>query len=195
MIFTKTLSLAAAFGALAAALPSPVVGQSGSSGYAATTPTSSASGTTATGGAGNGGVTIVNHLNTTLYLWSVSNTQGPMQTLPQGGSYSEKWRVNPNGGGVSIKMATSPSQADVLQYEYTVSDPQIYWDLSCINMGTNSEFTKYGFGVTNNGGSSCPAASCAPGDTACADAYLYPSDNQATHGCPISTDFTLTIGE
>lgn len=203
-MFTKTLSLAAAFAALASALPSPnlinraVPAPASGANGSTTTSSTSASGTAAAtgGGAGKGGVTVINNLNSTIYLWSVSNTQGPMQTLPpKGGTYSEKWRINPNGGGVSLKMSTTQNDADILQYEYTVADPTIYWDLSNVNLNSNSKFTKYGFAVTNNGGSGCPTATCAAGDTACADAYLFPTDDHATHGCPIDTDFTLTIGQ
>ncbi|BDD56762.1 hypothetical protein MPDQ_003776 [Monascus purpureus] len=142
-----------------------------------------------------GGVQIVNNLNVPVYAWSVADTVGSMQTLAaNGGSYSENWRVNSNGGGVSIKLATTPSQDDVLQFEYTEAGSTIFWDLSCINMGTNSEFTKFGFAVTANN-PQCPSAVCKAGDTACADAYLQPDDNEATHGCPINTGFTLAIGQ
>jgi hypothetical protein len=36
-----------------------------------------------------------------------------------GGVYSETWRTNPNGGGISIKLALDQDQHDVLQFEYT----------------------------------------------------------------------------
>lgn len=179
MMFTKTLGLASVFAAMASALPSGTMVRR--------------NGTNAAGG----GVQITNNLAQDIYAWSVSNTVGPMQTLSaNGGTYSEKWRTNPNGGGISIKLATSPSQADVLQFEYTEAGSTIFWDLSCINMGSSSQFTQYGFAVQPSQSSgSCPSAVCAAGDTACASAYLFPSDNSATHGCPINTGLGLTIGQ
>lgn len=180
MMFTKTLGLAAAFATLASALPSGMMVRRND-----TVPAS-------------GSVLITNNLNTDIYAWSVSNNVGPMQTLSaNGGTYAEDWKVNPNGGGVSIKLATSPSQADVLQFEYTEAGDTIFWDLSCINMAANSEFTQYGFSVLPSEGesASCPSAVCQANDNACAAAYLKPSDNRATHGCPINTGLALTIGQ
>lgn len=183
MMFTKTFGIAAAFATLASALPSGMTMERRNS----TAPAS-------------GSVLITNNLNMDVYAWSVSSNVGPMQTLPaKGGTYTEAWRTNPNGGGISIKLATDPSQSDVLQFEYTVSSDIIYWDLSCINMQSNSEFTKYGFSVlpSDSGGNSdsCPTAVCKAGDKQCAAAYLQPTDDRATHGCPIHTGLALTIGQ
>lgn len=172
MKFTQTFGLAAALASVASALPTA----------------------RSTNGTSGGGVSIINHMEKTMYLWSVADSGDvPMITLPQGETYSENWRTNSNGGGISIKMATTPSQDDVLQYEYTLSGPTIFWDLSCINMGVNSEFTKAGFAVTSNT-PNCESAICAPGDAACADAYLIPTDDHATHGCDAGTQMTLNIG-
>ncbi|KAJ5931017.1 hypothetical protein N7466_006510 [Penicillium verhagenii] len=53
-----------------------------------------------------------------------------MQTLSaNGGTYTEAWRTNPNGGGISVKLSTQPDQSDVLQFEYTEFTDTIYWDL------------------------------------------------------------------
>ncbi|KAJ5240155.1 hypothetical protein N7468_004774 [Penicillium chermesinum] len=181
MMFTKTFGLAAVFATMASALPSGVIRRGGPA------PPS-------------GSVLITNNLNQDVYAWSVADTAGPMQTLSaNGGTYTEAWRANPNGGGVSIKLATDPNQSDVLQFEYTESTDTIFWDLSCINMGTGSEFTKYGFSVlpsdSGSDSKSCPSAVCKAGDSACAAAYLQPTDDHATHGCPIDTGLALTIGQ
>ncbi|KAJ5751646.1 hypothetical protein N7520_008563 [Penicillium odoratum] len=180
MMFTKTFGLAAAFATLATALPSSMVKRN------ETAPAS-------------GSVLITNNLSQDIYAWSVSNDVGPMQTLTaNGGTYSEAWRTNPDGGGISIKLSTSPNQSDVLQFEYTQSTDTIYWDLSCINMEANSEFTQYGFSVlpSDSGNSgSCPSAVCQAGDSACSAAYLQPTDDHATHGCPLDTGLALNIGQ
>lgn len=175
MMFTKTIAAIASLGALASALPATMQRRDNSTA---------------------GGVDIVNNLGKTIYLWSVSNTaDAEMVTLTPGGQgYSEDWRLNPDGGGISIKISTTPDQADVLQYEYTLSDPIIYWDLSCINMGSNSTFSTAGFAVTSNDSGNCPSATCKPGDSACADAYLIPTDDHATHGCPETVRMTLNLG-
>ncbi|CAI7609296.1 unnamed protein product [Penicillium pancosmium] len=174
MMFTKSFGIAAVFATLASALP----------------------GDMAT--AASGSVLITNNLNQDIYAWSVSQDVGPMQILTaNGGTYSEQWQTNPNGGGISIKLATDPSQSDVLQFEYTQATDTIFWDLSCINMGTGSEFTKYGFAVvpSTDASDSCPQAICQAGDANCASAYLQPTDDHATHGCPINTGLGLTIGQ
>lgn len=182
MMFTKTLGFAAAFATLASALPS------GMNNIVSRNNTVAAPGS----------VLITNNLPKDVYAWSVAQDVGAMQTIPaNGGTYSESWRTNPNGGGISIKLATNPDQTDVLQFEYTQATDTIFWDMSCIDMGAGSEFTKYGFSVLPSLGesSSCPSAICKAGDTACADAYLIPTDDHATHGCPINTGLSLNIGQ
>lgn len=143
-----------------------------------------------------GGVSIRNNLEQNVYAWSVASSAGNMKTLSAGGgSYSEEWQNNSNGGGVSIKLATEPTQDDVLQFEYTEGGETIYWDMSCINLGSDSAFTKFGFSVEPSQTSeNCPSVNCAAGDKTCADAYLQPKDDHATHGCPIDTTFTVQIG-
>lgn len=143
-----------------------------------------------------GGVEIVNNMEFNVYAWSVSNRAGEMKTLSAGGgSYSEPWQTNSNGGGVSIKLSTQPNQDDVLQFEYTQGGDTIFWDMSCINMGTDSKFTEYGFTVEpSETTENCPSVNCHAGDKDCADAYLQPKDDHATHGCPINTSFKMNIG-
>lgn len=181
MMFTKTFGIAAAFAALASALPS---GMNNMVRRNNTVPA-------------GGSVLITNNLSQDVYAWSVTNTVGPMQTLTaNGGTYSEAWKTNPNGGGVSIKLSTDPNQEDVLQFEYTQATDTIFWDLSCIDMGANSQFTKFGFAVLpTDSTSTCPSAVCKAGDDACNAAYLIPTDDHATHGCPIDTGLALTIGQ
>lgn len=139
------------------------------------------------------GIEITNNMDQTIYLWSVSDVSSSMYTINSGESYSESWQTNPDGGGVSIKMSLSEDESDVLQYEYTLEDPIIWWDLSLINMDEGSEFTTVGFSVTSDD-SSCESATCAPGDLACGAAYLYPTDNDATHACQSVDLLKLALG-
>ena len=194
MIFNKALGLATAFAALTSAIPHPPHRARGGSTPSAPSPSPSPS---SSGAPSDGGVQIKNNLDFNVYLWSVGSTaDNEMHTLsPNGGTYSEEWQT-PESGGVSIKLATKPDQSDVLQYEYTVGGDLIYWDLSVINMGKDSEFTKFGFAVEpSKPGGDCPSAVCKAGDTSCSDAYLIPTDDHATHGCPVDTAFTLEIGQ
>jgi len=176
MLFIKFLGLAVAFAGFVSALPTLLSRRD-----------------TVSNSAG-GSVTVVNHTPETLYLWSVANQANPMVTVPaNGGTYVESWRLNSGGGGISLKISSSQSQNDLLQYEYTLASPTIFWDLSCINMGQNSFFTHAGFEVVSDN-SNCPSAICPAGETQCHDAYNIPTDDHATHGCDCGTHMTLNIG-
>ncbi|KAJ5695014.1 hypothetical protein N7455_002083 [Penicillium solitum] len=180
MMFTKTLGLAALFSTIVSALPQDMVRRSGMVRR------------------DGGGVKITNNLAQDVYAWSVAGDVGPMQTITSGGgTYSETWRTNPNGGGISIKLALDPEQNDVLQFEYTEAGDTIFWDMSCIDMQAgNNKFTDFGFSVIpSDETSTCPTAICTAGDTACSAAYLQPTDDHATHGCPINTALDLNIGQ
>ena len=112
----------------------------------------------------SGDVRIVNNLGRPLYLRSVSNVAGPLQTLEaNGGSYNEHWKTNPDGGGISVKMAIQPHMSDIIQFEYTVQDMIVYWDVSLINTKSHSPFLDEGFAVIPNR-SDCIPAVCNPFD-------------------------------
>ncbi|KAE8348867.1 hypothetical protein BDV28DRAFT_142541 [Aspergillus coremiiformis] len=89
-------------------------------------------------------------------------------------------------------MATTKSVASVLQFEYTVSSETLYWDLSSIDLHADSEFVTAGFSATPND-SSCSAASCAAGDTNCAESYQEANDTD-TNSCSLSAGITVTLG-
>ncbi|KAF7716062.1 Uncharacterized protein PECH_008706 [Penicillium ucsense] len=197
MAFLKNLTLFGLIASLATALPQharptatatlvPVT--SSTSVTPSATPT--ATGTSSSSGSG---INIVNNLNQTVYLWSISNTGGDMQTLPaSGGTYTEKWRINSDGGGISIKMATTTSLSSVLQFEYTKGDDTLWWDLSSINLASDSPFISSGFQVTTDD-SSCSSATCHAGDVGCKEAYQKPDDVD-TRSCSSSAAFTLVLG-
>ncbi|KAE8381860.1 hypothetical protein BDV26DRAFT_254764 [Aspergillus bertholletiae] len=89
-------------------------------------------------------------------------------------------------------MATTDSESSVLQFEYTADGDTLYWDLSSINLDSDSEFITAGFAATPND-SSCTAATCSAGDTDCADSYQEPDDTN-TNSCSSSAGITLTLG-
>lgn len=152
------------------------------------TPVSSSTPATATGS----GVSIVNNLPDTVYLWVVSETSGEMQTLSSGETFTDQWLTNSNGGGISIKISSTELCDDVLQFEYTQSGDVLFWDMSSINMLKTSAFVEAGFAVTISD-QSCPTATCAPGDAYCVESYQLPDDVN-TLACGIDNAYTLTLG-
>ncbi|KAJ5146319.1 uncharacterized protein N7515_000883 [Penicillium bovifimosum] len=138
------------------------------------------------------GVSIVNNLDHTVYLWVVTDTPGEMTTLASGETFNDQWLTNSNGGGISIKISTTEVCDDVLQFEYTQSGDVLFWDLSSINMQKTSAFVKAGFGVTISD-ESCPTATCAPGDAYCVQSYQLPDDVN-TLACGVDAAYTLTLG-
>ncbi|KXG49721.1 uncharacterized protein PGRI_056890 [Penicillium griseofulvum] len=151
-------------------------------------PSSTSSAPAATGS----GVTIVNNLPSTVYLWVVTENPGEMQTLASGASFTDTWLTNSNGGGISIKMSTTEVCDDVLQFEYTQSGDVLFWDMSSINLSKTSEFVNAGFRVTISD-ESCPTSTCAPGDANCVQSYQHPDDVN-TLACGIDAAYTLTLG-
>ncbi|KJJ34199.1 GPI anchored cell wall protein [Aspergillus flavus AF70] len=152
---------------------------------------SSSSASASASASGSGNVQIVNNLGSTVYLWSTSDTSSDTQTISSGGSYSEAWKTE-STGGISIKMATTDSETSVLQFEYTADGDTVYWDLSSINLDSDSEFITAGFSATPSD-SSCSSASCSAGDTDCAASYQQPDDTD-TNSCSASAGITVTLG-
>lgn len=140
-----------------------------------------------------GGVRVVNNMARDVFLWSVSDVPSSMVVVPSGECYQEDWRLNPDGGGISIKMSTTPDMMDILQYEYTLIPPIAWWDVSEINMSPGSEFQALGFTVTSDN-ASCPTVTCGRADAACPGVYHKPDDDYATHACHETTHMTLTLG-
>lgn len=187
MGFIKTFGILATIAATASALP-----QGFEKRQATNTASAPSSSSSSAGGSGSG-IQIVNNMDSTVYLWSTSNTGGSMQTLASGGgTYSEDWQTNSDGGGISIKMSTSESEDSVLQFEYTENGEKLFWDLSSINLDSNSDFISQGFQATPSD-SSCKSASCSPGDSNCAETYQHPNDVD-TNSCSLDSGFTLTLG-
>ncbi|RAL15207.1 uncharacterized protein BO97DRAFT_403774 [Aspergillus homomorphus CBS 101889] len=188
MFFSK-LSLAAAttLALTASALPAP---STSTSSAAASSSSASASGSSS----GGGSVSIVNNLDSTVYLWSTATDTGSsdMHSLASGGgSFSESYQTT-SEGGVSIKLSTSQDESSVLQFEYKTDGSELYWDLSSINLDKDSAFVKAGFTATPSD-SSCTTVSCSAGDADCSAAYQKP-DDVATKSCSTSAGITLILG-
>ncbi|KNG91022.1 hypothetical protein ANOM_000809 [Aspergillus nomiae NRRL 13137] len=143
-----------------------------------------------------GNVAIVNNMGTTLYLWSVDATQGPMHAVVPGASYQETYRLNPKGGGISIKVSTDQNvDGDIIQFEYTQAGEKIFWNVSCVNTKPGSPFYAKGLILMPSNTKDCPHAFvCLRGDSNCRYVYHKSNDDSATHGCPIGTSFNLKLG-
>ncbi|KAE8140189.1 hypothetical protein BDV38DRAFT_27437 [Aspergillus pseudotamarii] len=193
----SNILLSAVFAMTASALPhpyprgSPTTTSIAANSSASASASASASPSASASAGGSGSVNIVNNLGSTVYLWSTSDSSSDTQTISSGASYSEAWKTE-STGGISIKMATTDSESSVLQFEYTADGDTVYWDLSSINLGSDSEFITAGFSATPND-SSCSSASCAAGDTNCAQSYQKPDDTD-TNSCSASAGITVTLG-
>ncbi|EEQ30596.1 hypothetical protein McanMca71_000704 [Microsporum canis] len=143
------------------------------------------------GGGGNvGTANVQNACGKDVYLWSIADSAGEkMITLKDGETHSEKYRTNGNGGGISIKMATDQNHNDISQFEYTLKEPQIFYDLSNID---GYPFAEGGISV-HPSDSGCPAVVCEGGVKDCKEAYNQPKDDFATHGCPQETDLNVVL--
>lgn len=136
-----------------------------------------------------GSAIVENRCDFPVYLWSVTDTVGPMQTLEAGdGSYSESYRTNADGGGVSIKISRDQTQDTITQFEYTLTST-LWYDVSNIN---GYPFMDGGLTLvpSENG---CPNVLCAAGVAACSDAYNIPSDNFATSACSTEANTVLVL--
>ncbi|KAF7591427.1 hypothetical protein BBP40_001588 [Aspergillus hancockii] len=192
MLSNVLLSSLFAMGALA--LPRPDSGSTPTSTSAASSSSSSpsASASASAGAGGGGSVQIVNNLDSTVHLWSTSDDGGDKQSINSGGgTYTEKYQTT-SSGGISIKMSTTESESSVLQFEYKTDGEKLYWDLSSINLDSDSAFIKSGFSAAPDD-SSCKSVSCSAGDSNCAESYQKPDDVN-TNSCSTSAGITLTLG-
>ena len=137
-----------------------------------------------------GNVVIQNQCNFPAYLWSVSNVAGPMQTLPaNGGEYTETYRNNPDGGGISMKLATDSAASNITQFEYTLETSTLWYDLSNIN---GYPFMAWGVSVIPSE-STCNEVICPAGVALCADAYNTPTEDYATAACTSDADVVVLL--
>ena len=121
-----------------------------------------------------------------VYLASVSGFVTPApQKLAPGATWSENYRQDASGGGVSVKIAKGDNLATnpIEQLEYKV-DTALWYDLSEIN-GHPFEGQKIVLQPSGGNGPSCVPVNSKT-------AYQRPDDT-ATKSCPLNTDLTLTL--
>ncbi|KAK2763763.1 hypothetical protein FQN54_009380 [Arachnomyces sp. PD_36] len=139
---------------------------------------------------GTGNAIINNKCSHDIYLWSIgSSADAEQHTIASGETFSENYRTTSNGGGVSLKMSLTESQDEVSQFEYTIVEPQVFYDLSNIN---GYPFAEGGITIEPSD-SSCPSISCEAGEPNCKEAYNQPYDDWATKGCDCSSDLVLNL--
>jgi hypothetical protein len=132
---------------------------------------------------------VENKCDFPVYLWSVSDEVNPMQTLDaNSGNYSESYRTNADGGGISIKISRDQSQNTVTQFEYTLTNT-LWYDVSNIN---GYPFQDWGLTLVPSE-DGCPNVLCAAGVAACSDAYNIPTDNHATSACSTEANTVLVL--
>lgn len=136
-----------------------------------------------------GCATVQNNCEVDIFVWSIANSADvTMETLSAGNSsYSENYRINPDGGGISIKVAKQASQSEITQFEYTLSGDTIFYDMSNIN---GYPFKSEGLSLVPSMGK-CPTVTCDAGQD-CTEAYNLPDDVD-TKGCSSETDLVLII--
>ena len=162
---------------------------------------------------GIGKAIVVNSCNFPVYYKSVTNYDPLPSNIDAGSSYSEIYRPNPNGGGVSIKISSNQSigtasdmmgafdQSTIIQFEYTLNLTQamVYYDISNVNgyypsvdTGSPWPFEEYGL-ILEGSDNECTTVTCLPGVQTCTAAYTLPNDNWATHGCMYCNTLVLTL--
>ena len=139
---------------------------------------------------------ISNHCDVPYFVWSVSEVQSDMITIPDHTVvYNETYRSRAdNGGGISIKIAKSNSNGnlpgtDISQFEYTITDSNVWYDLSNIDGNPLQGIAV----LLSASDSSCPTVQCASNDQVCKSAYNHPDDNASTHACAPNADLMLTL--
>jgi len=158
-------------------------------------------------GFGRGQAMIINRCSFPIFLKSCINDDPLPQILKAGHIYRETYRLNPDGGGVAIKLASNQSigaaeniaeafdNSYITQFEYTYTPhipPGLYYDISNVNGGIPWPFAAYGLDL-NGTSRDCQRVLCPAGNSTCAAAYTIPTDDYATHGCASNNTLTLTL--
>lgn len=150
---------------------------------------------------------IINRCSFPIFLKSCINDDPLPQILKAGHIYRETYRLNPDGGGVAIKLASNQSigvaeniaeafdNSYITQFEYTYTphiSPGLYYDISNVNEGIPWPFAAYELDL-NGTSRDCQRVLCPAGNSTCVAVYTIPTDDYATHGCASNNTLTLTL--
>ncbi|KAL1998974.1 hypothetical protein VTN02DRAFT_5264 [Thermoascus thermophilus] len=126
---------------------------------------------------------IVNHCNTTIYLWSVGSTVGPQVTIAPNASYTEPFRVDRGSGGIALKITR-------VKYGLYTGEPQ-----TILAYSLQGDQIWYGpsdiFGDPFHGS----RVELVPSDGSCGSItweHGVPSGGSEVRACQSGTDLTLT---
>jgi hypothetical protein len=105
-----------------------------------------------------GSANVVNYCGFDVTLWSVGGSISPASTLAaNGGTYSEQFRVDPQSGGIAIKLTLAPdglfTSAPQTIFAYSLDGAQVWYDLSDV---FGDAFAGQSL-VEFSGDTSCPA--------------------------------------
>ncbi|KAF1941124.1 hypothetical protein EJ02DRAFT_423345 [Clathrospora elynae] len=83
-----------------------------------------------------GNTLVFNNSTSPIYVWSVSSTVGPQQTVVSGGLYMEPLHRDENSGGIAIKITKKAGglySGDPQQiFAYSIDNAQVWYDLSTV---------------------------------------------------------------
>lgn len=80
---------------------------------------------------------VTNQCDDTIYLWSVGSSTGPQIVLPKDSSYGETFTSDPQSGGISLKITSTPGglftpNASQLIFAYNIDDKDVWYDMSSL---------------------------------------------------------------
>ena len=154
--------------------------------------------------AGLGHAVVTNRCSFSVVFKSCINDNPSPQILRPNHMYRESYRINPDGGGVAIKLASNQTiqnavnvtdafdHSTITQFEYTYKPGiGIWYDISNVNGGNPWPFARYGLSLSSSS-SSCRGVICSAGRN-CTAGYILPGDNYAVHGCGSHQDLHLQL--
>ncbi|KAF2755089.1 hypothetical protein EJ05DRAFT_503399 [Pseudovirgaria hyperparasitica] len=81
-----------------------------------------------------GNAKVINNCADNIYLWSVSSTQGAMQTISKGASYSEPFHTDNKTGGIALRITRFTdglfNGRPQTTLSYSLDGNNIWYDLS-----------------------------------------------------------------
>jgi hypothetical protein len=127
-----------------------------------------------------GHAAIENKCSYPVYAWSVvPHSSSDRITINPGQTYKEGLKVPCRGCGVSLKISKEAnSQAAITQFEYSITDGQIWYDISLIDCARGEDASAcpgHEKGISLGGNMLCPKTFvCRPGEYCPGEAYYVP---------------------
>ena len=150
---------------------------------------------------------IINKCTFPVYFKACANDDPMPRVLDPNDIYWENYRLNPNGGGISIKISSNQSiraaknisiafaSSTLTQFEYTLAPnvpPGLFYDISNVDGGNPWPFQEHGLTLRSSR-QNCSNVVCPAGRFRCEEAYTKSSDDWATHDCESEWDLRLYL--